>query len=113
MNEYYGVTTPTDDFIAHYGIKGMKWGVRKAIEKGNEKKLDKQYQKAAKKLEKLSNRADIEVQKKKAENLDKAAKTSFKVGTGIAGSLLAAKGLYGASRLVGLHFNAKKSGCIK
>ena len=26
-NEYYGVaTTPTSDFLAHYGVQGMKWG---------------------------------------------------------------------------------------
>ena len=30
MNEYYGSpTTQMDDYLAHYGIPGMKWGVRK------------------------------------------------------------------------------------
>ena len=24
-------------YLEHYGIKGMKWGVRKAIEKGKDK----------------------------------------------------------------------------
>jgi len=34
MSEYYGVaSTPTEDFLAHYGVKGMKWGVRKKPEK--------------------------------------------------------------------------------
>lgn len=30
LAEYYGVSTPTSDFIAHYGVTGMKWGVRKS-----------------------------------------------------------------------------------
>lgn len=61
MNEYYGVaTTPTTDYLAHYGIKGMKWGVRKAIERGGrrgERALGRQYLKAQKKLAKLEKRA--------------------------------------------------------
>lgn len=32
MKEYYGVN-PSSDFFAHYGIKGMKWGIRKAVDK--------------------------------------------------------------------------------
>lgn len=27
MSEYYGISTPSSDFLAHYGVKGMKWGV--------------------------------------------------------------------------------------
>ena len=54
MNDYYGVSTPTDDFIAHYGIKGMKWGVRKFtsdISGKSNKKFDQMYgSKATKKV---------------------------------------------------------------
>lgn len=53
-NEYYAIaSTPTDDFLAHYGIKGMKWGVRRAIARGNERALNRHFRKAAKKLAKL------------------------------------------------------------
>jgi hypothetical protein len=51
-SEYYGVaTTPTSDFLAHYGVQGMKWGVRKAVNKtgsGGPKSVG--YKKAEKKL---------------------------------------------------------------
>lgn len=58
-NEYYGVaSTPTEDFLAHYGVRGMKWGVRKAVQKGNDRTLARQYRKAEKKLAKLEKRAN-------------------------------------------------------
>ena len=34
MEEYYGVS-PHADFFMHYGVKGMKWGVRKQRPKSN------------------------------------------------------------------------------
>ena len=49
---YYGVTR-SSDHLAHYGVKGMRWGVRKAIVTGNQKALDRHYRKATKKLAKL------------------------------------------------------------
>lgn len=57
-NEYYGAaSTPNEDFLAHYGVKGMKWGVRKARESGNSRQLGRQFAKASKKLAKLEKRA--------------------------------------------------------
>ena len=79
MSEYYAVVR-SGDHLAHYGVKGMKWGVRKAIEKGNEKKLDRQYKKAQKKLEKLNKRADVNEQEKIAEKYNKVSKIARRVG---------------------------------
>lgn len=75
-NEYYGVaSTPTEDFLAHYGIKGMKWGVRKAIQRGSDRALSRQYNKAQKKLAKLE---------KLANNGKKYAKRAAGYGAGAA-----------------------------
>lgn len=52
MAEYYGVTR-TPEYLMHYGVKGMRWGVRRAIARGNTKHLDRQWQKAQKKLQKI------------------------------------------------------------
>ena len=85
-NEYYGApSTPNENFLAHYGIKGMKWGVRKAIEKGSAKKLNKQYNKAYKKLEKLNAKANIGVQNARAKKFAKNAAKSAGVALSGAG----------------------------
>lgn len=92
MNDYYAVQRSTDH-LAHYGVKGMKWGVRKAIEKGNSKALARHYKRANKKLAKLNDQADRDLQFKQAERLNKAAKTATKVG--LVG--LASIGVHGAA----------------
>ena len=103
-NEYYGVaTTPTSDFLAHYGVKGMKWGVRKALARGNDRALSRQYAKAQKKLAKLE---------KRAANGKKYAKRAAALGAGAAaaGGLAAAgtKGVSAAMRGAG-HLISKAS----
>lgn len=78
MSEYYGVTTPTNDFLAHYGIKGMRWGVRKYLD-NNGRLTDKglaRYGKnptkrsSARKLKRDFNRLDTEYGNIRAENID-------------------------------------------
>ena len=90
-NEYYGVaSTPMDDYLAHYGVRGMKWGVRKAIRSGNAQRLGKQYAKAQKKLAKLE---------KQAANSKKYAKRAAAMGAGAAAAGgLAAIGTAGVAR---------------
>lgn len=56
-NDYMYAIERSDEYLAHYGIRGMKWGVRKAIKSGNSTRLSKQYNKAQKKLAKLEKRA--------------------------------------------------------
>lgn len=88
-NEYYGVsTTPMDDYLAHYGIKGMRWGVRKAVVRGDDRALARQYRKAEKKLAKLE---------KHAQNGAKYSKRAKVLG----GAGVAAAGLAAGSRGIG------------
>ena len=92
-NEYYGIaSTPTEDFLAHYGIKGMKWGVRKALQRGNDRALGRQYRKAQKKLAKLERRA---------ESGKKYTKRAAALGAGAAAAGgLAALGTSGIGNLI-------------
>jgi len=59
MSEYYAVQR-SDEYLAHYGVKGMKWGVRKAIADGNGRRLDRHYRKALNKMKKLNTKANIQ-----------------------------------------------------
>ena len=98
MSEYYGVTRSTDH-LAHYGIKGMKWGVRKAIARGDQRKLDRHFRKAAKKLAKLQ---DIGL------NSNKSYAKAAAYGAAAAGvGTLALKGTSGIRKAIkGKHINA-------
>lgn len=62
MAQYYAIER-SSEYLQHYGVRGMKWGVRKAIERGNSKALARHYRKAQNKLAKLNKKADIGEQK--------------------------------------------------
>lgn len=91
-NEYMYAIERSDEYLAHYGIRGMKWGVRKAKAKGNAKMLGRQYGKAMRKLAKLEKRA------KKAENYKKRA-IAYGAGAAAAGGL-AALGTGGVGNII-------------
>src|SRR5690606_39406731 len=40
------MTLELDDFLAHYGVKGMKWGVRKDVSSNRESTYRSRYQEA-------------------------------------------------------------------
>lgn len=56
MRQYYAVIR-SDDFLAHYGIKGMRWHMKKAIEKGNVHSYKRYRKKAEKKLKRFEKQA--------------------------------------------------------
>jgi hypothetical protein len=89
-NEYMYAVERDPNSLAHYGIRGMKWGVRKAIESGNSARLSRQYAKAQKKLAKLESRAA------KADKYKKRA-IRYGIGAAAAGGLAAA-GTEGVTR---------------
>lgn len=107
MATYYGVER-SSKYLEHYGIRGMKWGVRKAIERGDQAALRKHYQKAALKLGKLSLNANRGVQKR-IYNSAKARMASGALGSALGSAGLTAAlnndlksaGIAGAAGLVG------------
>lgn len=92
MAKYYGVER-SEEYLAHYGVRGMKWGVRRAIASGNTKHLDRQWQKAQKKLQKLNKNADIVEQRKQQVKYAKRAA----IGLGV--SAIGTGGMFGAQAL--------------
>ena len=92
MPSYYGVIR-SSEYLTHYGVKGMKWGVRRALERGSDRALARQYRKAERKLQKLT---------KLGVNKQKYARRAALYGTGAAalgGAALA--GTQGASSAIG------------
>lgn len=57
MRNYYGVER-SSEYLNHYGVKGMKWRVRRALKKGSSSAYNKQYRKAAKHLKRLEKQAN-------------------------------------------------------
>jgi len=100
-NDYMYAIERNDEYLAHYGIRGMKWGVRKAIASGNSARLGRQYAKAQKKLAKLE---------KQAGKSKKYARRAALLGAGAAaaGGLAAAgtSGVAAASRGLGKGLHA-------
>ena len=52
MHEYYGIPSQSD-FFMHYGVKGMKWGIRKAVERTGYRQRSPGYSRIRQKLEDL------------------------------------------------------------
>lgn len=93
--EYYG-DMPYSEELYHYGVKGMKWGVRKAIESGNRDRLARQAGKAAEKLRRLQLKANLINQSGEYRQLKDAAKVGLALaGTGAGLGAIA----YGTGRL--------------
>lgn len=91
-NDYMYAIERSDDYLAHYGVMGMKWGVRKAIASGNSARLGRQYAKASKKLAKLE---------KRAAKSGKYARRAALMGAGAAAAGgLAALGTSGVNRVM-------------
>ena len=106
MTTYYGIQR-SDTSLAHYGVKGMKWGVRKAIERGNAKRLDRHYRKAARKLQLLTARSD--------RNLVKTAGKEVRrriVPDALLGGLASAAGTYAINPHVSQAARLKYAGLV-
>ena len=82
MDKKYYAVERSGDSLKHYGVKGMRWGVKKAIAAGSDKKMARAYKKASKRLKKLQTRANIDAQK---ANVGVQAKKAVRSGIATAG----------------------------
>lgn len=65
-----------DDFLEHYGIKGMKWGVRKTYEKATKVFQSKLSDYKQKKLQKKRVKSLVKARKVRMANMKKAKKAA-------------------------------------
>ena len=93
-----------DNYLAHYGVKNMRWGVRRfqnedgtlteegkrhyGVREGGNKKLAKKYKHEMAKMEKLAGRTDIAAQKVAAEKHNKRAGIAAGAGSAATGYAL-------------------------
>ena len=80
MAEYYGIVRSTDHELRHYGVRGMKWGVRKARESGNNLRLTYHYLRAKHKLNKLKKDSNWLTHQIKGNMWDKLASSKSAIG---------------------------------
>ena len=109
MSEYYAVQR-SGEYLEHYGVKGMKWGVRKAKAmwtSGNRsraaKKLLRQYKKASNKLNKLNEKADLSKQRQK--QIKYAKRAGVGIGIGMLGTAGTVGGAHIRNKLMGRYSN--------
>lgn len=88
MAQYYGVTR-TNEYLMHYGVRGMKWGVRRALKNNDAKKLKKHHDKAVEKLYRLHEKANLLT--KRVDS--KGGRVLAGLGTGLAAAGTAANAL--------------------
>lgn len=113
-NDYMYAIERSDEYLAHYGIRGMKWGVRKAIARGDSRALRKQYQKASKKLAKLDKQASSSKKYWRRAGIMGAGAAAAgglaAAGTHGVGNAINAVGKYGSKAMKGVGMGMARGG---